>query len=156
MRVTQAYRKLILEQDFENDPVDHTLMSNKAYAEKYYTRKLTDLTSEAMMLEKKIETLDKRGMINSLRVLANPMGHLEYRYFDDSPHEAYHICILDYPLNKHPEIKQQVLKMCKKFDEIYQLQVKILHKLDEMNFTPFSLSNGVWTFIPVANGPLQK
>jgi len=147
--VTEAYKDRIYEQEFEDKPID---LSDNRDAVTFYERKINGLTLEAKLIEKEIAKLDRRGLIKIINstTVEHDQDSLafesQYDVFTDDPHFPDHIVVMNYPMNKHPEIKQRVLKLCKKLNEIFEIQTDVLSKLKEFDLHPFRINEGEWKF----------
>jgi hypothetical protein len=139
MRVTQAYRKRMLEEEFqdksEKDP-SHLLRDMNAYSH------------EVNLLVNELRRLNKRGFVTYQKSFISRIDEnlLEFYVFDSSPEYADCMTINRYPLDKYPEIKERITKVVDKINELSYLQGETHQKLDNSGHT-LSLKDGQWTFI---------
>lgn len=129
MRVTQDYRNLMLEQEFENDP-DPT--NHKGIVKKYI-KQLNSFTEEAHLAFKNLERFLYSHYIDMQSYHSEAYqiqpGDLEFRIFTDDPIKADAYVIAKNPISKYPEKKAQVVRIVEKLRKIYRLQVRIIDDL---------------------------
>ena len=154
-QVTQAYRKVILEQEFQDQPID---LSDNRVAVDHYEQKLHALSLEAGLLEKEIEKLDRRNLIKIVNGAPGSGNNSEisYKIFIDDVNQPDHIAVMNTPMNKHPEIKQRVEKLATKLNQIHEMQVALIEKLSDLNLVPWYLKEGNWQFTELTAAPKAK